>query len=264
MRPTSPAVVGDPEPPRYDLSYRDEFWRLRDYDDRCDRLAIRALLPDSGGHLVDLGAGFGRLVDEYSGFEDVTLVDASPTMLEAARAHIGSDPRIFFTGADANHLPIPAASADVVIAVRLLVHVADPREIFREIARVLVPGGTLILEFPNRRHLLASLRYLARRQAWSPRAPEPHEYLDGHFAHHPATVETQLRDTGFSPDARRSVSLFRFASLKRRVPAPVLARIEAPLQRPLGRLAPGPSVYLRAVRSVRTERVRIKRPRQGG
>jgi hypothetical protein len=51
--------------------------------------------------------------------------------------------------------------------------------------------------------------------------------------------------------------MFRSAWLKRRVPTSILARMEAPLQRPLGRLAPGPSVYIRAVRSVRTERVRI-------
>jgi hypothetical protein len=57
-----------PAPPIYDLSYRDEFWASRDYEDRCDRLALRALLPASGGHLLDLGAGFGRLVDEYQQF----------------------------------------------------------------------------------------------------------------------------------------------------------------------------------------------------
>lgn len=258
MCPTSLAAVGDPGPPRYDLSYRDEFWAVREYEDRCDRLALRALLPGTGGHLVDLGAGFGRLVDEYGGFEAVTLVDASPTMLEAARARVGSDPRLFLIAADARHLPIPDASVDVVVAVRLLVHIGDPEEIFREITRILMPGGTLIVEFPNRRHLLAGLRYLVGRQAWSPRTPEPHEYLDGHFAHHPATIETQLRDAGLSPDQRRSVSLFRLASLKRRVPAHVLARMEAPLQRPLGLLAPGPSVYVRAIRSVWTEAVRVK------
>ena len=258
MRPTSPAEAGAPELPRYDLSYRDEFWRLRDYEDRCDRLAIRALLPDTGGHLVDLGAGFGRLVDEYGGFEVVTLVDASPTMLEAARARFGSDRRIVVAVADARSLPIPDASVDVVVAVRLLVHVADPAVIFREIARVLMPGGSLIVEFPNRRHLLAGLRYLSGRQSWSPLDRRPHEYRDGHYAHHPASIESQLRDAGLAPAERRSVSLFRSAWLKSRVPAPLLARIEAPLQRPLGRLAPGPSVYVRAVRSVPTERVRIE------
>lgn len=253
----NPDSLGDQRPPTYDLSYRDAFWPVRGYEDRCDRIALRALLPRSGGSLLDLGAGFGRLVDEYSGFGSVSLVDASPVMVEAARERVATDSRCTVILANSSHLPMKDASVDAVVSVRLLVHLHDPEAAFRECARVLKAGGSLIVEFPNRRHMLARLRFLFRRQAWSPTDRHPHEYVPGHFAHHPMTIEQQLRIAGLQPAARRSVSLFRTGWLTNHAPVAILAGIERPLQGLLGRLGPGPSMYVRAVKSGSDDQPRV-------
>jgi SAM-dependent methyltransferase len=233
-------------PPEYDLSYRDAFWAHREYEDRVDRLALRALLPPGGDHLVDLGAGFGRLIDEYGGYDRVTLVDASSAMLAAAAERAADDPRIALIRADVNRLPFADGSFDTIVAVRLLVHLADPRPLFDEVRRVLRPGGAFVVEFPNRRHVLAMIRRLTRRQSWSPFDAEPYEYLDWHFAHQPRSVRRQLARSGLHVDQVRAVSFLRSGLLKRFVGSEVLARIEAPLQAPLGPLELSPSVYLRA------------------
>ena len=260
--PVTPGVR--PEPPRYDLSYRDAFWRERGYEDRCDRLSLRALLPASGGRLLDIGAGFGRLADEYGAFDRVTLADASPEMRDAAREHVGADPRFEIVAAEADALPFADASFDVVVAVRLVLHLRDPLPLFREVHRVLRPGGTFIVEFPNRRHLLAVVRHLIGRQSWSPTGLEPHEYLEDHFAHQPARVQRQLRAAGLEPDAVRAVSLFRSRWLKQRVAAHTLAAIEAPFQALLGPLVPGPSVYVRARRIDQTPASSVEATRPEG
>jgi SAM-dependent methyltransferase len=79
-------------PPTYDLSYRDAFWAARAYEDLCDRIALPSLLAGRGGQVLDVGARFGRLIDEQGGFGHVTLVDASSAMIETARERVGSSP----------------------------------------------------------------------------------------------------------------------------------------------------------------------------
>jgi ubiquinone/menaquinone biosynthesis C-methylase UbiE len=235
--------------PEYDLAYRDVFWQGRDYENLADRIAIRALLPQTGDRLIEVGAGFGRLVDEYASYRSVVLFDSSRTLLDAGRERLGADPRLEFVHGDAHELPFPDASFDALVCVRVAHHFPDAERVFREFARVLRPGGVLVLEFANKRHLKSVLRYALRRQRWSPFTPEPYEYRPLHFDHSPTEVRRLLRAAGFRVGASRAASLFRIGALKRRVPAGVLAGIERPLQAPLGRLAIGPSVYLRARRT---------------
>ena len=240
----------------YDLAYRDVFWASREYEDRCDRIALRALLPREGERLVEVGAGFGRLADEYSAFGSVTLFDPSAALLDAARERLGADPRFTFVAGDAHHLPFDDASFDTVVCVRVVHNLADPAQVFREFARVLRPGGTLVLEFANKRHLKSVLRWAARRQRWSPFTREAHEYLPLHWDRSPAEIRDLLEAADLHVTRTRTASLFRLGALRRVAGPRVLAAIERPLQAPLGVLAVGPSVYLRARRATVNDRAR--------
>lgn len=53
-------------------------------------------------------------------------------------------------GADARHLPFADNSFDLVTANMVLEHLVEPRQVFDEIARILVPGGRFIFVTPNR------------------------------------------------------------------------------------------------------------------
>ena len=249
-RPTSEAAAERATGPiaEYDLKYRDVFWADRDYEDRCDRIALRALLPETGDRLVEVGAGFGRLADEYEGYRAVTLFDPSASLLEAARERLGVDPRFTFVAGDAHHLPFEDGSFDTVVCVRVVHNLADPGQVFREFARILKPNGVLVLEFANKRHLKSILRWVTRRQRWSPFSRAAHEYLPLHFDRSPAEIRDLLEAAGFHITRTRTASLFRLPALRRRVSSGTLAAIERPLQAPLGVLAVGPSVYLRARR----------------
>lgn len=229
-----------------DLGYRDVFWAARSYEDACDRIALRALLPSTGARLIEVGAGFGRLAGEYAGHDRVVLLDSSEVHVAAARETLRGDPRYDVRLGDALALPFPHATFDVAVCVRVLHHFDDPRPLIVEIGRVVRPGGVLVLEYANKRNLKSIARRWLRRQNWSPFAPGSVAYKPHHYDHSPVSVRRALRIAGFSVERIRAASLFRVPGLSRRVSPTLLARFEAILQEPLGSLTPGPSVFLLA------------------
>lgn len=228
--------------------YRAEFWGGgdREYEDRVERIALRTLLPPAGERLVEIGAGFGRLADEYAGYSQVILLDPARSMLEQARERWGGDPRFVLVVGSAYDLPLTTAACDAVVTVRMLHHLADIPLALGEIARVARPGGAYVLEYANKRHLKAVLRYLLRRQAHDPFSLEPYEFEELNFDFHPTYMTAALGEAGFRVEARRAVSVFRLGFLKRTIPPRLLAGADGWLQRPLAPLAPSPSVFLRA------------------
>lgn len=231
--------------------WRTEFWRGREYEDRAERLALARLMPPRGTRVCEIGAGFGRLAEFYVGYARVILLDYAQTMLRDARAQIISHfaphaSRFTFVAADLYNLPLADDALDTALTVRVLHHVADLPRAFAEIARVVRPRGTYLTEFANKRHLKALMRYALDRCAPNPFTRAPYEFVPLNFDFHPAYIEEQLRAVQFVVQARRAVSLFRVAWLKRVVPASLLAALDGMLQAPLSKLYLSPSIFFRA------------------
>jgi SAM-dependent methyltransferase len=231
-----------------DLGYRDRFWPARAYEDACDRIALLALLPVHGEHLIEVGAGFGRLADCYAGWSNVVLLDSSEVHVAAARSALGADSRFEIRLGDALALPYQDATFEAAICVRVLHHFKNPAPLLSELGRVVRPGGVLVVEYANKRNLKAIARHLLGRQDWSPFEPGSVNYKPHHFDHSPQTMGRAVRSAGFSIERARAASLFRVPFLCRRLPATLLAGVEAQLQEPLGWIKPGPSVFLLARR----------------
>jgi ubiquinone/menaquinone biosynthesis C-methylase UbiE len=244
LRPPARAPLATYE----DLGYRDVFWSVRAYEDACDRIALRSLLPAVGGRLIEVGAGFGRLAEEYAGYGEVVLLDSSDVHVAAAAEKLADDPRYVVTLGDALALPFPDASFDVAVCVRVLHHFADPKPIVAELGRVVRPGGLLILEYANKRNLKSIARRLFRLQNWSPFGLGSVAYKPFHYDHAPVSVRRALRAAGLIPERARAASLFRVPGLTRRIPPTLLAGLEGPLQERLGSITPGPSVFVLARR----------------
>jgi ubiquinone/menaquinone biosynthesis C-methylase UbiE len=96
---------------------------------------------------LDIGCGEGRFCRmlEERGAATVGLDPALPLVAEARRLH----PDGRYLQADAERLPFPAESFDLAVLYLVLIDVADYRAAIDEAARVLRPGGSLIVANMN-------------------------------------------------------------------------------------------------------------------
>jgi SAM-dependent methyltransferase len=111
---------------------------------RAEEPAVRRLLEqEPPGRALDAACGTGR----HAAFlasrgHRVVGVDASAPMLAHARTRV---PRATFAVGSLVALPIPDASVDVAVCALALMHLPDIRPAVAELARVLRPGGLLVL-----------------------------------------------------------------------------------------------------------------------
>jgi ubiquinone/menaquinone biosynthesis C-methylase UbiE/DNA-binding transcriptional ArsR family regulator len=130
--------------------------------------AVEAAIMDAVGtkrlnSLLDLGTGSGRILELLSSLYDRAIgIDTSTDMLAVARANLDragvahAQVRL----GDIYHLPLPRDSFDLVTIHQVLHYLADPERAIAEAARVLRPGGRLLIvdfaphkiEFLRERH----------------------------------------------------------------------------------------------------------------
>jgi len=115
-------------------------------------MALAAVLEDAPRRILEVGCGEGELAERLIDDADVVAVDQSPRMVELT-AERGVDARV----ADAQELPFPDETFDVVLAAWMLYHVPDVDRALGEFARVLRPGGRLVAATNGNDHLVELL-----------------------------------------------------------------------------------------------------------
>ena len=117
----------------------DQHWQV----DEC------ALRPLEGRSALDVGCGAGLLAEPLARMGgQVTAVDAAPELITAAKAHAaGAGLAIDYRAVGVEALD---GRFDLITAMEVIEHVADPRAFVASLAARLAPGGLLILSTPNR------------------------------------------------------------------------------------------------------------------
>jgi len=94
----------------------------------------------------DLGCGTGQTAESLAPFvARVIAVDRSGEMLQAARRRLRDSPNVAVRRGELEALPIDAAGLDAAILLLVLNHVSDPAAALTEAARVVRPGGHVLL-----------------------------------------------------------------------------------------------------------------------
>lgn len=143
-------------------------------DEILDRLDV-----GPGMRVLDLGCGTGgpgvRLARWCEAEITGISISAEDVALATARAEAaGVSHRISFRHADAVRMPFPYGAFDRVMAIECVVHAADRVAMLSEIARVLRPGGRVVLsDFIARGPESQARRTGQRRRGCSPRCGSP-------------------------------------------------------------------------------------------
>src|SRR5579871_6418260 len=130
------------------------------------------------GHVLDAGCGAGALTELLArrGYQ-VTAVDDSNEFVCHALARLqraGLTPQVHVEQQDLQTLDFPEAAFDAVVCGEVLEHLADDRGATRRLARVLRPGGVMVLTVPA--------------------GPEQYDWLDRWAGHQRRYDEEGLRD----------------------------------------------------------------------
>jgi SAM-dependent methyltransferase len=121
--------------------------RLRDdlFGPGLSSQAIASLL-DPDWTLGDLGCGTGQMTMTLAPFvARVIAVDGSGEMLQAAKRRLRGFDNVELRRGDLESLPIDDRSLDAAVVALVLHHVPDPARVLAEAARVLKPGGRVLV-----------------------------------------------------------------------------------------------------------------------
>ena len=116
------------------------------YGDEVRQAAFARAQLHPSMKVADLGGGTGYFSQALCGLvSQVTLLDASPAMLSQARSKLADLPNLAILQGEASDWPLEEGSQDAAFANMFLHHCPNPEQAIAEMARVLRPGGRLVI-----------------------------------------------------------------------------------------------------------------------
>jgi phosphatidylethanolamine/phosphatidyl-N-methylethanolamine N-methyltransferase len=134
------------------------------------RRAAANAAREVGGKVLEIGVGTGLSFDDYDETTEITGIDLSEPMIARARLRAATGRYPYVKGLavmDAHSLRYPDGAFDCVVGQFVITLVADPERVLSECARVVRPGGQIILvnHLYSERGLAAAVERLLAQKA---------------------------------------------------------------------------------------------------
>ena len=233
-------------------NYEEEFWKGevdRRYEDNIEKEKIKRFLPKikKNKSIVELGAGFGRMLKVYKDFDKIYLVDNADNMLEGSVKNIhrlGLKSKASALKANLYNLSGVPKNNDVVVLIRVFHHIKDLDRALKQINSIVKPGGYFIMEYANKRNLLEIFRYYLGKPNLKPFDQNPSKRGSGIFYNfHPTYMENKLKANGFAVKQTTQSSLFRSNIFKKVLGVNIISYLDILIGGATGSLKLSPSIF---------------------
>jgi ubiquinone/menaquinone biosynthesis C-methylase UbiE len=246
-------------PAAYDNYNYPSYWEGREYEHKAEIIALRQLLKRIPHieKIADIGSGYGRIAPEYSyRAKKIIFVDPSAKLLSMARKCY-KDKKYKFIQSSIENLSgkIKSKSVDLVILIRVIHHFKDLPKAFKVVNKITKNNAYFILEFPNKRHIKATLIQFIKGNILYPLEIFPKDISSKKSIrkrslpfvnYHPDYIKEQLQKSGFKILKTLSVSNLRYFLFKKNMPLEFSLFLEKHLQWILSFVNFGPSIFILA------------------
>lgn len=149
------------------------------------------IIEHCGRSVLEVGAGLGEFAEQLTGLDRLVVTDVDPDAVAVMRTRFAGRPEVQVRQLDVESGLELEEPVDTVVTINTLEHIEDDAETLRSLARLVVPGGTIVAWVPGYQQLYGDF-----------------DRRVGHVRRYtPATLTASFEAAGLVPTVVRPVNL---------------------------------------------------------